>query len=317
MNREGLPWEPWESWANTIIWDIALPWLTFIITHQQLNKPYFLKKDTVKRYNPLRSMRLQRLNRKNEKHRYVPTVSKRTLKETKQVFITGGGGYLGVHLIQSLLETGVEKIHCLVREGRETHFNETLSNFFGPDWLTENQAKLLLINGDISKKKLGIKKADYDNIINSVDKIYHCAADVRHYADVNESMTINLTGTENVIELALKANAALHHISTTSVAADYVRSEADRNMQFFEMDFDIGQNWKDNVYVRTKFLAEDAVYRAIEQGLDARVYRVGRLVGRAIDGKFQENPESNAFFLLIRAIRLSQAIPASMAGRSS
>jgi surfactin family lipopeptide synthetase A len=247
-----------------------------------------------------------------EKLRYVPTVSKRTLKETGQVFITGGGGYLGIHLIQMLLETNVDKIYCLVRTGRETHFKEMLSDFFGNEWLEQNQAKLLLVNGDISKEKLGLKKADYEKIINHVDKIYHCAADVRHYADLNESMAINVTGTENVIAMALKANAGLHHISTTSVAADYVIRQAKQKVQFFEMDFDIGQNWKDNVYVHTKFLAEDAIYRGIEQGLDARIYRVGRLVGRASDGKFQENPESNAFFLLMRAIRLSKAIPASM-----
>jgi amino acid adenylation domain-containing protein/thioester reductase-like protein len=273
---------------------------------QLLEERYGLKEPSTQ--TPVPSM----VDPGEQKHRYVPTVTKRTLKETGRVFITGGGGYLGAHIIQSLLDTGVEQIHCLVREGREAHFNNALSTFFGDEWLSQHQAKLVLVNGDISKKRLGIKKADYDEIIKTVDKVYHCAADVRHYADVNESLAINVAGTENVIELTLKANAALHHISTTSVAADYVLDQNDRNVQFFEMDFDIGQNWKDNVYVRTKFLAEDAIYRAIEQGLDARVYRVGRLVGRTQDGKFQENPESNAFFLLMRAIRISQAIPTSM-----
>jgi amino acid adenylation domain-containing protein/thioester reductase-like protein len=264
------------------------------------------------RENDVRKISLVNIEPEEQKPRYVPVVSKRSQKETKEVFITGGGGYLGVHLIKTMLDEDVEKIHCLVREGREAHFYRTLADFFGDNWLTQNQEKLLLVKGDLSKKKLGIDKTDYENIVKKVDKIYHCAADVRHYADVNESMAINVDGTRHVIELSMKANAALHHISTTSVAADYVLSQADREVQFFEMDFDIGQNWKDNVYVRTKFLAEDAVYRAIEQGLDARVYRVGRLVGRALDGRFQENPESNAFYLLMRAIRLSRAIPSSM-----
>jgi amino acid adenylation domain-containing protein/thioester reductase-like protein len=253
-----------------------------------------------------------KIEKEAPKFRYVPTVMTRTSKETGHVLLTGGGGYLGAHIIQTLLETGVEKISCLVREGRVEHFKETLCGFFGDKWFDDNQHRLTVINGDVSKKKLGIKKADYDLLSQNIDAVYHCAADVRHYADGKESMAINVTGTENIIEFTLKANAALHHVSTTSVAADYIMGETNRSALFFEMDFDIGQNWRDNVYVRTKFLAEDAIYRAIENGLDAHIYRVGRLVGRAQDGKFQENPESNAFYLLMRAIRLSRAIPSSM-----
>ena len=87
----------------------------------------------------------------------------------------------------------------------------------------------------------------------------------------------------------------------------------DQSAMFFEMDFEIVQNVEQNVYVHSNFLAEAAVYDAVAQGLDARVYRVGRLVGRSGDGVFQKNPESNAFYALLRAIRLAGAVSESMA----
>ena len=38
-------------------------------------------------------------------------------------------------------------------------------------------------------------------------------------------------------------------------------------------------------------ILEQQVRQAVQNGLDARIYRVGRLVGRASDGVFQKNPE--------------------------
>ncbi len=36
-------------------------------------------------------------------------------------------------------------------------------------------------------------------------------------------------------------------------------------MVFTEDDFYIGQNWEDNIYIRSKFLAEACIYRAMEE----------------------------------------------------
>lgn len=53
---------------------------------------------------------------------------------------------------------------------------------------------------------------------------------------------------------------------------------------------------------KVSFWAEARIYAAMEQeGLQAKVYRLGRLVGRASDGVFQRNPETNAFYLMLRA----------------
>jgi len=71
--------------------------------------------------------------------------------------------------------------------------------------------------------------------------------------------------------------------------------------------------WERNVYVRTKFEAEQLVAAAAKQGLRARIFRLGRLVGRMSDGKFQINPEQNAFWLFMRGILQLGQIPLSAA----
>ena len=67
------------------------------------------------------------------------------------------------------------------------------------------------------------------------------------------------------------------------------------------------------MYVKSKFLAEGLVFEAIKEGLDAKIFRVGRLVGRASDGKFQRNPETNAFYLFLKGILSVGAIPCDAA----
>ena len=50
----------------------------------------------------------------------------------------------------------------------------------------------------------------------------------------------------------------------------------------------------------------------MSDGLDAKIFRVGRLVGRSTDGVFQKNPESNAFYRLLKGLMKMDAIPVSV-----
>ena len=126
-------------------------------------------------------------------------------------------------------------------------------------------------------------------------------------------LAVNLGGTKEMIAFAQKAGARLHHISTASVSGEYLLDLPESAAQFDENDLDIGQNWQDNGYVKSKFLAEQQVRQAVQNGLDARIYRVGRLVGRASDGVFQKNPEQNAFFRLLQSIAVLGAMPDCLA----
>jgi thioester reductase-like protein len=111
-----------------------------------------------------------------------------------------------------------------------------------------------------------------------------------------------------VIALAKRANASLYHISTCSVSGDTMKDES-KNRVFTEDDYDIGQIWEDNVYVKSKFLAEGLVFDAIKDGLDAKIFRLGRLVGRSSDGQFQINPETNAFYLTLKGLIQMGVLP--------
>ena len=233
--------------------------------------------------------------------------------ELKTVLLTGATGFLGAHVLRALLENGVSKVLCTMRDGDEARLTDTLSWYFGSGWAMGLGDQVEVLRADISKPALGLSPRDYQDLSGRVDGVWNCAADVRHYAaDSDALLAVNLGGTQELIKLARAANVPLCHMSTTSVAGDRL-ADGHGSAVFTENDFDIGQSWRRNLYVRSKFLAEAAVFEAVCSGLTARVFRLGRLVGRAQDGTFQKNPNTNAFWLTMRGIHAMGVIPASMA----
>ena len=154
-----------------------------------------------------------------------------------------------------------------------------------------------------------MEAADYAALAAQIGEIYHCAADVRHYVSEQDAfLSVNVGGTSNMLALAKEAQASFYHMSTCSVSGDHLRNSNDA-MEFTEKDYNIGQIWEENIYVKSKFLAEGEVLKAGEKGLNVKIFRLGRLVGRASDGVFQRNPESNVFYLILNAFKQLGAIP--------
>lgn len=268
------------------------------------------KEDTERLRLTLSAVPVKALSRYSRNTPPPPIMSDRI---PRTALITGATGFLGAHLLRSLLDAGSETVYCLMRDGSESRLNNYLSWYFGRGWGIRKRGQIKVLRGDITQSGLALSRADYQALSGRLDAIYHCAADVRHYAaDVSAFMRTNVTGTKNMIRLALDSRAELHHMSTTSVSGSRVPGGA--TAIFTERDFDLGQDWHSNLYIRSKFLAESAVIEAANAGLNARIYRLGRLVGRMNDGTFQRNPQSNAFWLLMRGVHALGAIPESMAG---
>lgn len=228
------------------------------------------------------------------------------------ILITGATGFFGSHLVKALLEQGAGPICCLVRGGKEALL-DALTWYFGRGWAMQAIHCIHVATGNIALPNLGLSETDRRFLSGRTALIYHCAADVRHYTESSILQRTNTEGTKNVVRLALEEGAGLHYMSTASISGEYLVDAPDSSAVFTEHDFQIGQNWSENVYVKSKFLAEADIYRAMKQGLHAKVFRLGRLVGRDADGVFQKNPDSNAFYLMLRAgIRLG-ALPFSLA----
>jgi amino acid adenylation domain-containing protein/thioester reductase-like protein len=240
-------------------------------------------------------------------------LNERQLGLSGAILLTGTTGYLGAHILSELLKSGAEKIVCLVRGDAENRLRESLSYYFGEDFLVSNRGRIEALSGDVSQKDLGLSPEDYADLSCRIKTVFHSAADVRHFAPWEELELANVKGTKTVIDFALAAGADLAHISTVSVAGEYLVDHPQVPAAFSEHDLDIGQNWRENPYCKSKALAECAVVQAmIKEGLNAKIFRVGRLVSRRSDGLFQPNAATNAFYREVSAMLSLGCAPASM-----
>ena len=72
------------------------------------------------------------------------------------------------------------------------------------------------------------------------------------------------------------------------------------------------QDFSDNVYSKSKLIAESLVIDAISKGLEATIYRIGDLSSRYSDGQFQSNINENAVYSRLKSILEISAIPNSI-----
>ena len=227
--------------------------------------------------------------------------------------VTGATGFFGIHLVKELLDSGETKVICLMRDPSKLRIRKILSWYFGEDEAERIFDSIVIVKGDIAKCDLGLDENQYKELSEITREIYHSAADVRHYAEDRDSyMKTNVDGTQNMLEFCKKAGAVFYHMSTLSVSGNGMKNDLPAAI-FTENDHDVGQIWENNIYVKSKFLAERLVFDAEKSGMICKIFRLGRLVGRMSDGRFQINPGTNAFYLLLKGVMQIGAIPKEFA----
>jgi len=207
----------------------------------------------------------------------------------KCVFLTGATGFLGAHILRELLKNKV-KVVCLVRN--EERLRQTLGRYFPKEYKLFNYK---VVKGDIEAEHFGLSDVEYSILVRKVDTVIHTAANVHHAGHYEDFERTNVWGTQNVINFCKDARAVLHYTSTASVNGVGTVSIPVTDKVFDEFVLDIGQNYVQNVYIHSKYKAEEAVLLARKDGLKANIYRIGNLTWRMSDGMFQKNAEDNGF----------------------
>jgi amino acid adenylation domain-containing protein/thioester reductase-like protein len=233
----------------------------------------------------------------------------------QSILLTGVTGYLGIHLLEELLQTTDAKIACLIRgESQEEAQTRLLSllEFYFPGKYPAMPARIKILLGDVSLERLGLSDTDYEAIGRETDAVFHSAAIVRHIGNYAEFASINVEGTRRIARFAIDFPKRMHYISTTGVAGDYMAKQREKRPVFSENDFYIGQNYLDHVYMRTKFEAENLLFHLMEEGLKASIYRVGNLSERQSDGHFQKNIGENRIRSLIKAVLTAGLLPSQL-----
>ena len=258
---------------------------------------------------------LLELNNSLSKHN-INDINVSASNEARSYLLTGCNGYLGIHVLENLIKNTNSHIYCLLRgnfsQSAEERLLKTWNYYFNKEI---DLSRITVYDCDITKKDFALSKENYDFLAKNITTVINCAANVKYYGLYKDHEKINVTAVKNLIDFCIKNSIHLNHVSTLGVSGNYLVSQNRPNTIFTENDFYIWQNYKENVYIHSKFDAEKLIYEN-QDNLNFTIFRIGNLTARSYDGVFQHNIEDNAFYNILRFIINNKILPNAMASQS-
>lgn len=213
------------------------------------------------------------------------------------VFVTGGTGLVGSHLICHLLRQGNE-VRALARSASNKKWFEQTAR-----WLLDSEYERLIQNLSWSAGDLSDILTLSDHI-EGCSQVYHAAAVVSFSAKDKEALfQTNVVGTQNLFNACLsKSNQPdVCFVSSTATIGTVEKIVADERIPF-------SKETSRSYYSYTKYLAELEAFRAREEGLNVAIINPSVVLGygnwdRGSSGFFRNGkkgfrfytPGSNAF----------------------
>ncbi len=222
----------------------------------------------------------------------------------RRIILFGATGFLGMHILYYLLTNTSTKVFCVIRKKDSVNpLNRFITkfNFYFPNVNIEQYLyRIKIIEGNLLDNHFGIEEDLYNHLGTTCDCVIDTAALVKHYGNYELFNKTNVNSTKKMIAFCKEFQMPLHYVSTMSVSGNGLVKTP--STDFTEDDLYIGQSYKENVYVRSKFEAEKAVIEACKNGeIIASIYRLGTITNRYEDGIFQENFSDNAFLNRLEA----------------
>ncbi|MEX1002599.1 MAG: NAD-dependent epimerase/dehydratase family protein [Crocinitomicaceae bacterium] len=184
------------------------------------------------------------------------------------VFVTGGTGVLGTHVLLELLSRG-EDIRALKRESSDLEQPLRVFQFYLNEKAKSEFNKIEWVNGDL------LDIVSLEEGIKGCSAVYHCAATVSFAKrDFNKMWRINKIGTENVVNVCLGQKVEyLCHISSTAAIGKSNKTQPNTEENKWV------NNRENSNYAVTKHSAEMEVWRGAAEGLNAVIVNPSVILG--------------------------------------
>ncbi|KAJ7360820.1 putative aminoadipate reductase [Mycena albidolilacea] len=199
------------------------------------------------------------------------------------VFLTGSTGGLGSHILEILLSLpSTERVYAFNRKGRTPASERQRAAFIdrGLDVALLSSEKLVYLEGDTAKERLGLSLDVWTTLRNTLTVIIHNAWTL----DFNKALSsfeLHVKGTRNLIDLARQSpnQFGVRFLFTSSIASaqswDQTLGPFPEKVQY-DASVALGNGYGESKYVSERILAAS--------GLEATSFRIGQVTGSSSNG---------------------------------
>lgn len=224
------------------------------------------------------------------------------LGDVHKVIVTGANSFLGVHLVEALLDWGATEVACLVRKGGDQQAAERFAQAAADNHLTLDMSRVRVFEADLRQPRLGLQADDYDYLDREYGALLHNAAHVNHVLDYQALAADNVEPLFECLRLCEGQRKKIFNFVSTLSACSAMDSEG----RVLEQDAAATPPlYIRNGYNLSKWVGERILLRAREQGAWVNVFRPGNITFDSRTGVSQ--PQRNRLMLMLKgSLQLGQ-----------
>lgn len=190
------------------------------------------------------------------------------------VLLMGPTGFFGPFLLERLLRLTPYTYHVLVRARDQASGIERIrhalreAQLLGPALDAQLEQRVRVVCGDIAQHNLGLDAESWRSLTTQVQAVIHNAALVNYALNYDALRPHNVVGTRELLRFACAGNPKTFHFISSTIIFGWtpkaVLLETDNNDAMLNLDFG---------YAQTKWVGEQLILAAEDQGLEVRIYR--------------------------------------------
>jgi len=224
--------------------------------------------------------------------------------DIENIFLTGATGFIGAHILASILNHADARVICLVRGGSIPEATQKIAASLDRHQLSVDWSRVSIVLGDLSQPFLGMNDIDYDNLKQKIGLIIHAGADVSLFREYEQLQAVNVDGLGRVLELANgERHVPVTHLSSYSVFNEVSYRE---DQVVLEEPLRRTETIYRSGYAKSKWMAEFLCAQAHAVGAPVKILRLPYTSGAASTGTC--NPKGY-MDLILKAVLLTSLAP--------